>query len=289
MPIFAERRLVGTVNLEADWEYAFDLTGETVYEYAQLIGIALLEARRRIGVETVTEVESFLDFRHRLDFNLKQLREALPRETGLTPETRSSYVDQVKEVHEVVFMRRIETVDREGAPAALTLREIVTAGMKAVKWTTAGQPIETLLIKPQPENAGELLEATIDPYAGRALRFAIAQALHNVRDHGGTGDALAERPYSAMFRVADAYIGGVRNVYIAVASTCAPTKFSDLRPERVFREPIAKGQRVSLGAFLAGEALRRSGGSAYLRVDHTESHGTLVDAEFSVPTSDSSA
>jgi GAF domain-containing protein len=281
VPIFAEQRLVGTVNLEADSSFAFDGKAETVAEYAQLIGIALLESRRRIGVETVTEVDGFLDYRHRLDSDLRGLGKKIQKEPQLAEALRDDYVATIEAVRGVVFMRRV--AESDDLPDQATIREVISAAMKSVKWTTQAIPMHELYIGPFDTAAEAVYDGRVDRTAARALKFAIAQALHNVRNHGGSGDTLAGRQYSAMFRLCEAVIGGTRSLYVAVSSTCPPSTFDKLDPQRVFREPIDQTHRVSLGAFLAGEALRRCGGSAYMRVDFSDEHDAIVDAEFGVP------
>jgi len=282
VPIVAERRLVGTVNLEADRSYAFDAMAETVAEYAQLIGIALLESRRRIGVETVTEVEGFLDYRHRLDAQLRDLVADVSKVQALPDNLRKRYVVALEKVRSLVFMRRVPDVG--GVIPGARISDVLAAGMKSVRWATRSAPIRDLCVQQWSDAVEAVYAAPVDEDAARALTFAIAQALHNVRKHGGSGDALAKREYSAMFRFGEARLGGRRNLYVAVSSTCPPSTFEHLNPQRVFREPIDHPERVSLGAFLAGEALRRCGGSAYLRVTHSPDHDCIVDAEFSVPT-----
>lgn len=281
IPIVAERRLVGTVNLEADRPYAFDAMRETVEEYAQLIGIALLESRRRIGVDTMTEVEGLLDYRHRLDAKLGELGRDMKKELELPKHVRGRYLATLDEIHDLIFMRRVGEVDELGPDAELA--GVVAEAMRLVHWATRKKDMGELLVESWSKRAREAYSSRVDGESARALTYAIAQALLNVREHGGAGDALANRDYSAMFRFGQADLGGRRNLFVAVSSTCSPEKFKGLDPQRVFREPIERDGRVSLGAFLAGEALRRCGGSAYMRVEKSDEHDWIVDAEFSVP------
>lgn len=281
IPIVAESRLVGTVNLEADRPFAFDAMAETVREYAQLIGIALLEARRRIGVDAVTEVEGLLDYRHRLDSELDQLAGSIRDEPTLPEQLRGSYLGALEKIHKLIFMRRVE----ESNPPELDyeLGEIVRQAMQLVRWATRKMEMDELLVEAWSEAARRAYSARVDAESARPLTYAIAQALLNIREHGGSGDALAGRRYSAMFRFGEVSLGGHRKLFVAISSTCSPEKFADLDPQRIFREPVERNGRVSLGAFLAGEALRRHGGSAYLRLAKSDDHDWIVDAEFSVP------
>ena len=178
-------------------------------------------------------------------------------------------------------MRRV--ADDDDLSEQPTIGDILTAAMASVKWVMREMPIPNLHVGPWTQAADAVYRASVDRAAARALKFAIAQALHNVRKHGGSGDALAKREYPAMFRLSEAELGGTRSLYVAVSSTCPPNKFDSLDPQRVFREPIDQPDRVSLGAFLAGEALRRCGGSAYMRVELSDEHDAIVDAEFGVP------
>jgi hypothetical protein len=281
VPIFAERRLVGTVNLEAEEAYEFEAVAETVAEYAQLIGIVLLESRRRIGVETVTEVEGLLDYRHRLEAELIELNEAIQAEVALGASQRNSYREKIDGLKKLVFMQRIGDVARFGPD--VRVGDAISAAMASVNWSTLKLPVPEQTLEGWTNDAAVVHTASIDEDAARALAFAVGQALHNVRKHGGSGDTLAGRRYPAMFRFGDIEVGGRRNLYVAVSSTASPDKFDSLDPQRVFREPIEHLGRVSLGAFLAGEGLRRCGGSAYLRVTESDQHDWIVDAEFSVP------
>lgn len=280
VPILAERRIVGTVNLEADRTYAFDMA-ETVAEYAQLIGIALLEARRRIAVETVTEIEGYLDYRHRLDHELAELTKAINDSPELVEEHRSSQLAAVRTIHDLVFMRRVPEIDQLGP--CPSVESTISSAMRSLDWATKTMPIDELLVDRGSRDAQAVLSAHLDRESARALAFAVAQALHNIRDHGGEGDSLAGLTYPAMFRLGETPLGGKRNLYVAVASTCDPSAFERIHPQQVFRQPIDHADRVSLGAFLAGEALRRCGGSAYLRVTPSDEHDPIVNAEFSVP------
>ena len=276
VPIFAERRVVGTVNLEAGDPYAFDSVAETVREYAQLIGVALLESRRRIGVDTVTEVDGVLTYRHQLEAELEELAEGDVAEVAV-----QGYQIAIERVKSRVFAKRLVTAQEFGPDARVN--DAISAGMLSLKWATRHTDISELVVEPLSDAAAEIYNAQIDGDAARALAFAVAQALHNVRKYGGSWDALAERQYSAMFRFDEMVLGGVRTLFVAVSSTAGPDAFSGIDPQQVFREPIERADRVSIGAFLAGEALRRCGGSAYLRLSPGISGSFLVDAEFSVP------
>jgi GAF domain-containing protein len=281
IPIFAERRLVGTVNLEADRTFAFDSMAETIAEYVQLIGIALLESRRRIGVDTVTEVEGLLDHRHRLDAELSTLAESIKEADEVPEQLRAAHLNAVDKIHTRVYMGRVEEV--EGFGESVQIGEVIKAAMKSIRWATSDLAIRDLTVEPWSQRSDAVCSASVGKDAALALSFAIAQALHNVRKHGGSGASLAERSHLAMFRFGESMLGGRRNLYVAVSSTCPPAAFDSLDPQRIFREPIERNGRVSLGAFLAGETLRRCGGSAYLRVTKSTTHDWIVDAEFSVP------
>jgi GAF domain-containing protein len=290
VPIFAEGRLVGTVNLEADWQNAFDANWETVAEYAQLIGIALLEARRRIGVETLTEIEGFLDHRHNLASLLDDFGKQVRNDPGLSAARSVHYNSRVEEVRQLVFMRR---VPRDNAPTLpVRLRDVIVSAMKSRNWANLNKVGEEgmpeLTLGGWSEATEAVYSAPVEPVAAHALSFAISQALHNIRDHGGTDDDLAGRPYHAMFRFGEVQLGGRRNLYVSVSSTAQADAFKGVPPQCVFRQPIEKDQRTSVGAFLAGEALRRCGGSAYMRVEVDSYQIATVEAEFSVPAAESS-
>jgi hypothetical protein len=280
VPIFAERRLVGTINLEADRQHAFDALSETVAEYAHVIGVALLEARRKINVDTVTQVGGFLDHRHRLEGGLMRLSSSLSRDKGIPTTSRRSYVEDLHKIHRVVFMR---VADMATFGSQTSLHDVVTAAMTSLKWTSDASDLSSLTLDPWSQEVQSVLEATLSQDAARALWFALGQALYNVRQHSDGGHVLAGRGFPAMFRFGESPVGGARSVYLAVSSTCDESTFYSLNPEVVFRQPIHNGERMSLGTFLAGEALRRVGGSAYMRVTKSDDGDCFVDAEFSVP------
>lgn len=281
VPIFAEQRLVGTVNLESDRRYAFDAMAETVREYAQLIGVALLESRRRIGVQTVTEVDGILTYRHQLEAELEELAEEVSDAPQPGSAEAASYRKALEDMRDRVFMRRLEKVEEFGEDVRVA--DVIAAAMRSLKWARLNTHIHELTVEPWSDTTESVYTAPLAADTARALAFAVAQALHNVRKYGGAGKTLAGRRYSAMFRFGETRLGGRRNLYIAVSSTCAGDAFETLDPQQVFRQPIEHADRVSLGAFLAGEAIRRCGGSAYLRVTPSDEHDPILDAEFSVP------
>jgi hypothetical protein len=281
VPIFAERRIVGTVNLEATRQGAFNTTAQIVSEYAQLIGIALLEARRRIGVDTVTEAGGFLDHRHLLEAKLMAFDEVIKKQKNVSEYMRRKYRAKVKQLQEVVFMRRVAS--DAGLSERTNVGEVLHAAMKSVGWADTDTDLNKLLLNKRESSL--ILPAQLSREPAAALKFAIGQALHNVRKHGGSGGGIVGRERLAMFRLAEQKVGGELNLYIAVSSTCLGEKIAQLDPQRVFREPIehAGNERISLGAYLAGESVRRCGGSAYLRVNPRPGGMAIVEAEFSVP------
>lgn len=283
VPIFAERRVVGTVNIEAVSALALDKKAEIVSEYAQLIGIALLEARRRIGVETVTEAGGFLDHRHELDGGLEALASRINQDTGLGADARETYGKDLAKLRKTVYVRRLPGASEVSQGA--TVHQVIESAMRSVSWAEQATPLEDLLLDGEHEDVQGVLSAWLDPEAAHALRFAIGQAIHNVRRYAQAAEKLTGQPYLAMFRLARRVIGGEDNVWVAVSSATADESIESLRPQRVFREPLQNEERVSLGTYLAGEAMRRCGGSAFLRV-YPPRHGmTIVEAEFSVPVS----
>lgn len=282
VPIFAEGRLVGTVNLESNREWAFDLTAEVVAECAQVIGIALLESRRRIGVELMIDAGGFLDKRHELERMVRILGTELK---GSTPDGDSSLTsisgrvdDLVKHIYMHKHMEFDDTVDE------FTVREVLTEAMRSVSWTFAG--VDLWQFSPDPkETFDELLATPLRREQANALRFAVAQAIVNTRTRGHGATPLVPWKYPIRLSLLSRSIGGVENIYVALSSLASVSSVEHLDSERVFREPInlPNDDRTRVGAYIAGEILRRCGGSAYFRVEPNTSSTFIVTAEYSVP------
>lgn len=282
VPIFAEHRLVGTVNLEADRKNAFDAVSETVAEYAHLIGIALLEARRLINVDTVTQIGGFLDHRHRLEAELIDLADRMLKDGTIAEPARRSYVGAIGRIQKVVFLPRLADTATFGDRT--TVHDVVEAAMKSLEWTGDDSlGLRSMTVGGWTDAAQQVCGAEVGQEVARALWFAVGQALYNIRQHSDGADEAAGREQLAMLRFGRVVLGGAESIYVVVSSTCDESTFEDLNPEVVFRQPIVKDGRMSLGTFLSGEALRRVGGSAYLRLTESDEHDWLVDAEFSVP------
>lgn len=285
VPIFAEDKLVGTINLEAESDFAFDRVAAVVDECAQLIGVALLESRRQISVTTMTEARGFLGRRHELENRLINFGDDLASVLQSNADAREMASSQIQSLRSIVYMR--QTVQVRGAGANVTVDEVLRHATASIEWT-----YKSLLPLAFASNVETFIPLSSTPLANEpaeALFFAVTQALLNVRKYGSKAYTLADWEWPVSYDLKVRRLGGRDTLYLAIRSVCYRRDISDLQYNRVFREPIdhPESGRTSLGAFLAGEVLRRSGGSAYFRVDSSDEFGNtlrLVTAEFGIPT-----
>jgi hypothetical protein len=286
VPVFAEDKLVGTINLEAATPFAFDLTADVVEECAQLIGVALLEARRQISVRTMTQARGFLSRRHELEHRLVNFGTELKKWLKDVPLAAEKAADRIEELKRFVYLRNAVPVKHAGT--AVSVNAVLRQATAAIEWTyKTVQPAKFAYNKDMMEFI-ELSSVEMSDDAAEALLFAVTQTLLNVRKYGSKASELADWEFPVQYALSLSRLGGRETLYLAIRSVCKERDIADLQPNRVFREPIEhRSGRTSLGAFLAGEVLRRCGGSAYFRVDVPESDGGIlrfVTAELGVPT-----
>jgi len=282
VPILAEGRVVGTINLEADTERAFDLVAETVEEYAQLIGIALVEARRRIGVSMMAEAGGFLNRRHILEGKLEECGTEVNACSSLSDETRQRLLTTINELTTEVLMHRTVGDATRDAPAT-TLLEVLQESMRSIRWTYSSADPSKFAVGDLEVFARIGATPLARPVA-QALEIAVNQVLLNVRKHGTSSFRPSEWSEAFGFSFGSRMIGGVHNVGIAVHSVCEIAKMQETPSQKVFREPIHRGgERTSLGAFVAGEVVRRVGGAAYFSWRPETRTAGVATAEIMVP------
>jgi hypothetical protein len=287
VPIFAEGKLVGTINLEARRQCAFDQTAEVIDECAQLVGVALLEARRQISVGTMSEARGFLARRHELENRLVNLGEELARVFKGNQDVTEMVERQIRDLRRFVYMK--QTIASGTGGETISVEQIFRDAMSFIEWTY--KSVFPAAFAEDKSAFISLSKRVVSRECGDALLFAITQALLNVRKYGSKVYTWADWPHPTKFALEERRLGGRLTLYVAIQSVCLAREIADVEPNRVFREPIhhSESGRTSLGAFLAGEVLRRWGGSAYFRVEAPlEFGGTLrlVTAEFGVPISD---
>jgi GAF domain-containing protein len=288
VPIFAEGRLVGTINLEARHQHAYDTTAAVVAECAHAIGVALLASRRHIGAELMMDVGGFLDRRHELDRRLHGLKEDLlkklpPRDGNIAPFVE----EQVREILALLYQEPELEIKYEGD--RVTIAEVIAEAMQLVKWSHRPDNLE-VFATPDLDNQAldelqHCLTTEIDRERANALKFAVAQSLVNVRKHT-KGPQPHEAPEHLFYlHLTRCNIGGRPNVYLGIRSAATASALKHLVVEQVFREPldIPGESRTRMGNYIAGELLRRCGGSAFMRRDALRDDYAWITVEFSVP------
>lgn len=290
IPVFTEARLVGTINMESGVRRSFDDSAHAVDEYAQLAGLAIMLARREISVEMLEAAGGFLDKRHALEAQIADAIGLLRNDgEGSSLDDRASRAIYSMARARALIRRAGRGNPERAAEGSMIIREIVDAEAESLG-RLKGQKLSSGILAVSGSSAIELLELRCIFSHGRALRFALRQVLNNAFDHGLQDDTYGHRRPRGWQRdiaisVAATYIGGVQNVVIGVMSSSL--NIDRARAAKVFREPLTKlGGRVCLGAFLAGEAMRRVGGAAAFRVlGETEDGVATVVAELAVPAS----
>jgi len=292
VPVFAQGRLVGTINLESLQWRGFDGSAHAVEEYAQLVGLAFVLARREISVEMLEAAEGFLDRRHAIE---GEIVEAL------------RILNETDERHDLVGVMR--TAEHSVARARALIRQSSKSATVAERpeRTSIGRILEeeclgvgrfrgvelsldVLLLDDSPA-IRERVETCSSSACEPALRFALRQVVANALDHGlKSGSYRHKRPTGWKSDIAvcigQTRIGGRDNIVIGVENVAVD--LDESTASKIFREPLEQPWgRVCLGAFLTGEALRRCGGAATFRIDRQLNEFTVVAvAELSVPIDD---
>lgn len=287
VPVFAEGKLVGTINLEAAAPFAYDAVAKVVEECAQLIGVALLEARRQISVHTMAEAKGFLGRRHELDHKLYDFSKHIDVALADDGEARQTAQSEIQKMREIVYMDSPLPARRSGDP--LSINDILQEAALSIEWMYKSHKPAAFALEGTMQEFIDLSKTMVPPDAAEALMFGVAQALLNVRKYGIPHYRLADWTYPVQYALARRPLGGSHTLYVAIKSVCQPADLADLQSNCVFREPIQHLMtgRTSLGTFLTGEILRRSGGSAYFRVENPDEADAeeywFVTAEFGVP------
>jgi hypothetical protein len=287
VPVFAEGKLVGTINLEAAAPFAYDAVAKVVEECAQLIGVALLEARRQISVHTMAEAKGFLGRRHELDHKLYDFSKHIDTALAGDGEARQIAQSQIQKMREIVYMDRPLPIRRSGNP--LSIDDVLQEAALSIEWMYKSYRPAAFAPEGTRQQFIDLSKTLVLPDVAEALMFGVAQALLNVRKYGIPHYRSAGWMYPVQYALARRPLGGSHTLYVAIKSVCQPDDLADLQSNCVFREPIQHLMtgRTSLGTFLTGEILRRSGGSAYFRVESPDEADAeeyrFVTAEFGVP------
>lgn len=286
VPVFAEDRLVGTMNLESERVGAFDEVALSVEEYAQVIGVSLLEARRRIAANIMETAGGFLDRRHEIEGRLAALQEKITAcRIDLPDDVRQGVIDELEELQLEVTVR---PPDREQVRPR-TVGEIIASAQRTAGSAYASASRE--LLRTPDDRTLALLDVTLDAETARSLDFALQQAFTNVRVHN-TAQPTAEMRQRLGWKAFIALhlfsiqVGGQPNVVVRLDTLIKEAHARRLPVDVLFREPMpdADTSRVRLGTYLAGEVMRRCGGSACARIAPTRSDRCAVlQVEFAAP------
>lgn len=286
VPVFAEDRLVGTLNIESSSVGAFDEVALSVEQYAQVIGVALLEARRRIAVDVMEAAGGFLDVRHDIDGQLQILESELGSGAiPVPPESCSLILARLNAVRDQVFLKAV--VLHEHPP--MTLRTAVSRALKSAKSAYAADPAEEFFAEVS-DDVEHLLDLELPGAVAGSLCYALSQAFYNVRRHGRHRLGLKaekDRGWHNPIRlhVYHLGVGGVPNLVVRIGTLLEAEFAMSIDTALLFREPMVDPVqgRVRLGAYLAGEVLRRCGGAAGARLGERDERFAVLEVEFAVP------
>jgi hypothetical protein len=222
VPVCAKGRLVGTINLESDRFLAFDSVGGSIEEYAQLVGAALLDSRRKIGVSMMAEAGGFLERRHLLEGRLDVVTDVVSKCESLTNEIRSRLLKEAGDVKTLVLMDRPRPTWSE-AERGPTLTDVVQESLMSLDFIFT----DVERFRPTDCDSDAMREIggrRLSPSVASSLAIAVGQALLNVRKHGSSGLLPDTWQESCAIAFDERIVGGVANVGIAVHSWCYSTK-----------------------------------------------------------------
>ena len=287
VPVFAENRLVGTINLESRDPRGYDLWADVVSEFSQVVGVALLESRRKIGVKMMVEAGGFLDRRHDLAGKVRDLQNQaqaalkVPNAGVMSAGTVSDALSGIEKL--INAAPQSDRKSRWSESTTTTITMVIKRAMKSSNWLYGqASPRDFVLVNKSASR--QALAARVGPSASYALQFALDQAFRNLRTYDKSEWRRLHWPSPVELRMEIKLLGGVENLYLAVRSACPSVTQRGVNPHQVFREPIERaGRRVALGAYLAGEMLRRVGGAAVFKVEPATRSCCIVTCEFSVP------
>lgn len=295
VPVIAESRLVGTINLESRVPFGFDESAAAAKEYAHTIGLAVVMARRELGVEMLDAAGGFLDRRHEIEAKVGRVRRELGSQSpGLLSPTRSaSMIGDLLAAEHLLLGPDLDN-DEPNHRSDLTIQSAVSVAMARYhRQVGVRVPLDQLIVGQVGSSEVEsLLEITCERSVFHALTFALGQALVNAHRHGlKDGDFGYRRPAEwrsdMAVRLLRSQLGGDPMVLVLVQSCCTVDDLEGLKVDCVFREPLQSTgdrHRVQLGAYLAGEAMRRAGGAAYFGVGQAgDDEVRTVSQEFSFP------
>ena len=251
-------------------------------------------ARREISVEMLEAAEGFLDHRHLLDGHIKAALRAMdgvgsdPDRDAASASAEWRVVDGLRKAAAILRGSTRSSIDKGEAPESL--RVLIDEELDQVATLRSVELSLEELVLSDRESTAEWLVRKCNAEVGNALRFSLRQVLSNALGHGlQDGSYSHTRPSGwradLALTVGSTHVGGRDSVVLGIQNAAWAEQTDDDFVSRVFREPVeSRPGRIGLGAFLAGEALRRVGGAATFRIDQTLNEASvIVVAELAIP------
>lgn len=239
LPIFADGRLLGTLNLESRQKYAFQHTVGIATAFAAEAG-SLLERHRAAIAESVLSLASRL---HRDSHYFLQLTEELARMAKESESRRASSK-----------LRRIRSV-----LTGLTSRERIQKSVhltSLIEKSLQKQPIEYIW-RDQPRE-----DVVISRQDSIRIGAAFADIFVGVRAHKAVGEPIILSSHNVR-------LGGRLYTDIIVSERTQALMSLTLE-DKLYRAPVARPNerdgRPHLGSYTAGALLRSIGGDARIRI-----------------------
>lgn len=295
VPIESEGRVVGTMNLESSVPYGFDESAYAVEEYAQMIGLAVRLARREISIDMLHSAEGFLDRRHELAGCLDAASKHLEDARSDDPSGAINGIERALDAARVYINDVFRPNEDDDLPEHLVqVHHILAKELGAVS-LSKGIGLSVWDVGAPAGSLPAIMASYIDSRRAGALGFALRQVLTNAAKYRLKGGTFGHRTPAGWSNDIDLQVqmitlGDTPNLVVGVRNACFRDELNDSYVKKMYREPLAKNStgRVALGAFLAGEALRRVGGAASFHVDEYNDSTYIVSSELSVPISNSS-
>jgi GAF domain-containing protein len=250
IPIFVAGRLVGTLNLESTYRDGYSETIHLARAIAEQVGLSILRARR-VTEDVIWSCTTHSTINaHQLLKCVDYLRDPAVAE-GKPGRSLRDIADSIQ--------RCVEggRGDLSAAPSsayeiAMTLIEELNFGGH-VHWR---QQPPTFLRHP--------------PLIALAFRLALTMVLEN-----SYNEALKSTNFNVLLNGRDRFLGGHRFLTIRVQNPVL-LPLPDELARRLYRVPLSD-ERVHIGAFAAGAAMRAVGGDVYLTQNTAAGLTTKID------------
>lgn len=257
VPVFAEGRVIGVVNLESADRNAYDAQVATAQAFAAHVGLAIADARIAIAGVLHDYATEIVRRGHEMGGECKELREAGSQVGGESGRKVHGIADTVE--RKAKGLRRFDEHVPVGPVGAQTLPRLVEH-----------QVAEVGLHKPHLELNPRDVWLPHAPASAEVIGQALQDILINVKRHSSTH---GERP---TLELRQGKWGG-RSQDLLVVHNWAAEPLDPYRAANAFKAPLVRRlgdhqpeegvigiQVPQLGAYLAGTLIRRIGGDAHL-------------------------